>query len=83
VSGDTGTRELADGRPSYRLVRREDSELGKALPGGSAYTYLPASVRRFPDAESLAALLDEAGFATIRYRFLAGGIVALHTGEAA
>ena len=57
--------------------------LGKALPGGSAYTYLPASVRRFPDAESLAALLDEAGFATIRYRFLAGGIVALHTGEAA
>jgi demethylmenaquinone methyltransferase / 2-methoxy-6-polyprenyl-1,4-benzoquinol methylase len=57
--------------------------LGKALPGGSAYTYLPASVRRFPDAESLAALLDEAGFAPIRYRFLAGGIVALHTAEAA
>jgi len=57
--------------------------LGKALPGGSAYTYLPASVRRFPDAEGLAALLDEAGFRRIRYRFLAGGIVALHTGEAA
>ena len=57
--------------------------LGKALPGGSAYTYLPASVRRFPDAEGLAALLDEAGFARIRYRFFAGGIVALHTGEAA
>jgi len=57
--------------------------LGKALPGGSAYTYLPASVRRFPDAESLAALLDEAGFTAIRYRFLAGGIVALHTAEAA
>src|SRR5947207_13014736 len=57
--------------------------LGKALPGGSAYTYLPASVRRFPDAEGLAALLDEAGFATIRYRFLARGIVALHAGEAA
>ena len=57
--------------------------LGKAVPGGSAYTYLPASVRRFPDAERLAALLDEAGFAGIRYRFLAGGIVALHTAEAA
>jgi demethylmenaquinone methyltransferase/2-methoxy-6-polyprenyl-1,4-benzoquinol methylase len=57
--------------------------LGKALPGGSAYTYLPASVRRFPDAESLAALLDDAGFRAIRYRFLAGGIVALHTAEAA
>src|SRR2546423_259502 len=57
--------------------------LGKALPGGSAYTYLPASVRRFPDAESLAALLDDAAFTAIRYRFLAGGIVALHTAEAA
>jgi demethylmenaquinone methyltransferase/2-methoxy-6-polyprenyl-1,4-benzoquinol methylase len=57
--------------------------LGKAVPGGSAYTYLPASVRRFPDAERLAALLDEAGFAGIRYRFLAGGIVALHTAEVA
>ena len=30
--------------------------LGKVLPGGAAYTYLPASVKRFPDAESLAAL---------------------------
>ena len=30
--------------------------LGKVLPGGSAYTYLPASVKRFPDAEALAEL---------------------------
>jgi mannose-6-phosphate isomerase-like protein (cupin superfamily) len=36
VSGDTGTRELADGRPSYRLVRREDVELADALPGQSS-----------------------------------------------
>ena len=27
--------------------------LGKILPGGSAYTYLPASVRRFPGPEEL------------------------------
>src|SRR2546423_15555130 len=33
---DTGTRELADGRPSYRLVRREDVELADALPGHSS-----------------------------------------------
>jgi ubiquinone/menaquinone biosynthesis C-methylase UbiE len=39
-------------------------------------------VRRFPDAEELAGMLDEAGFGTIRYRFLGGGIVALHTAEA-
>ena len=35
---------------------------GKVLPGGSAYSYLPASVRRFPAPEGLAKLLDEAGF---------------------
>jgi quercetin dioxygenase-like cupin family protein len=33
---DTGTRELADGRPGYRLVRREDIELADALPGRSS-----------------------------------------------
>jgi quercetin dioxygenase-like cupin family protein len=31
----TGTRELADGMPGYRLVRREDVELADALPGRS------------------------------------------------
>jgi demethylmenaquinone methyltransferase / 2-methoxy-6-polyprenyl-1,4-benzoquinol methylase len=55
---------------------------GKVLPGGSAYTYLPASVRRFPDPQGLAKLLDEAGFGEIRWRLFAGGIVALHTGAA-
>jgi demethylmenaquinone methyltransferase/2-methoxy-6-polyprenyl-1,4-benzoquinol methylase len=57
--------------------------LGKVLPGGAAYTYLPASVRRFPGPEDLSALLRNASFADVRYRLLAGGIVALHTGEAA
>jgi demethylmenaquinone methyltransferase / 2-methoxy-6-polyprenyl-1,4-benzoquinol methylase len=57
--------------------------LGKVLPGGSAYTYLPASVRRFPGPDELAALIESAGFRSVRYRLLAGGIVALHVGEAA
>src|SRR6185436_6340117 len=57
--------------------------LGRALPGGKAYTYLPASVRRFPNAEKLADLLRESGFADVRFRLLGGSIVALHTGEAA
>ena len=34
--------------------------LGRVLPGGKAYTYLPASVRRFPGAEELAALIGDA-----------------------
>ena len=55
---------------------------GKVLPGGSAYAYLPASVRRFPGPDELAQLLREAGFDEVRYRLLAGGIVALHVGSA-
>jgi quercetin dioxygenase-like cupin family protein len=35
VSADTGTRQLADAMPAYRLVRREDVELAAALPGRS------------------------------------------------
>jgi demethylmenaquinone methyltransferase/2-methoxy-6-polyprenyl-1,4-benzoquinol methylase len=57
--------------------------LGKLLPGGSAYAYLPASVRRFPGPEELAELMRDVGFADVRFRLLAGGIVALHTGAAA
>jgi demethylmenaquinone methyltransferase/2-methoxy-6-polyprenyl-1,4-benzoquinol methylase len=56
--------------------------LGKVLPGGSAYTYLPASVRRFPGPDELADLLLEAGFEDVRWRTFAGGIVALHIGRA-
>jgi demethylmenaquinone methyltransferase/2-methoxy-6-polyprenyl-1,4-benzoquinol methylase len=56
--------------------------LGRVLPGGAAYTYLPASVRRFPPADALARLLEEAGFGAVEYRLFAGGIVALHTGTA-
>jgi demethylmenaquinone methyltransferase / 2-methoxy-6-polyprenyl-1,4-benzoquinol methylase len=50
---------------------------GKILPGGEAYTYLPASVRRFPGPDDLAAQLT--GFRDVHYRLFAGGIVALHT----
>jgi demethylmenaquinone methyltransferase/2-methoxy-6-polyprenyl-1,4-benzoquinol methylase len=55
---------------------------GRLLPGGEAYTYLPASVRRFPGPKDLAALLAQAGFTEIRWRLLGGGIVALHTATA-
>jgi demethylmenaquinone methyltransferase/2-methoxy-6-polyprenyl-1,4-benzoquinol methylase len=55
---------------------------GKVLPGGAAYTYLPASVRRFPGPDDLAELLGTGGFDDVRYRLFAGGIVALHIGVA-
>ena len=66
--------------PFYRLwFGRVVPLLGRMLPGGSAYTYLPASVRRFPDVDALAELLRSAGYSRVRYRTFAGGIVALHT----
>jgi demethylmenaquinone methyltransferase/2-methoxy-6-polyprenyl-1,4-benzoquinol methylase len=57
--------------------------LGKLLPGGSAYAYLPASVRRFPGPDELGEVLRRNGFEDVGYRLFAGGIVALHTGVAA
>jgi demethylmenaquinone methyltransferase / 2-methoxy-6-polyprenyl-1,4-benzoquinol methylase len=67
--------------PFYRLwFDRIVPLLGKVLKGGEAYSYLPASVRRFPDKEALAGLLRTAGFDGVEYRTFAGGIVALHTG---
>jgi demethylmenaquinone methyltransferase / 2-methoxy-6-polyprenyl-1,4-benzoquinol methylase len=64
----------------YRLV---PLLVGRILRGGAAYSYLPASVRRFPGPEELAETMRAAGFEGVRFRRLAGGIVALHVGEAA
>jgi len=70
-------------RPFFTLwFERLVPVLGRLLPGGSAYSYLPASVARFPGAEELATLLERAGFSEVRFRLLAGSIVALHTGRA-
>ena len=46
----------------------------------SAYTYLPESIRTFPDQRSMAAELECAGFREVRWTNLSGGIVALHVG---
>jgi demethylmenaquinone methyltransferase / 2-methoxy-6-polyprenyl-1,4-benzoquinol methylase len=70
-------------RPFFSLwFDRVVPALGKVLPGGSAYTYLPASGKRSPDAETLAELMRRAGFDDVRFTLLAGSIVALHTGAA-
>jgi demethylmenaquinone methyltransferase / 2-methoxy-6-polyprenyl-1,4-benzoquinol methylase len=56
--------------------------LGGAISGSlSAYTYLPASVRKFPDQEQLALLMNQAGFDQVQYQNLTGGIAALHLGR--
>ena len=85
--GRLGILELTTPRgalaPFYRVwFDRIVPLLGKVLPGGAAYTYLPASVRRFPGPVALVELLEQTGFADVRYRLFAGSIVALHVGEA-
>ncbi len=78
------TRPLGLLRPFYSLwFDRLVPLLGRLLPGGEAYAYLPASAKRFPPADELAARLRAAGFDDVAYRRLGGSIVALHTGVAA
>ena len=74
------TRPRGALRPFFRLWFDGLVPLaGKLLPGGAAYSYLPASVRRFPGPEELADAMRRAGFDDVGWRLLGGGIVALHT----
>ena len=45
---------------------------------GSAYSYLPRSVLRFPEPPELAKKLGDAGFQSVSWKRLTGGIVAVH-----
>jgi demethylmenaquinone methyltransferase/2-methoxy-6-polyprenyl-1,4-benzoquinol methylase len=57
--------------------------IGGMISGSpDAYTYLPESVRKFPDADGLADQMREAGFVNVRFERLTFGIVALHMGDA-
>jgi demethylmenaquinone methyltransferase/2-methoxy-6-polyprenyl-1,4-benzoquinol methylase len=55
--------------------------LGTLAGDPDAYSYLPDSVRTFPDPERLAGMLDSAGLTQIRWLLLAGGIIAIHSGR--
>jgi demethylmenaquinone methyltransferase/2-methoxy-6-polyprenyl-1,4-benzoquinol methylase len=62
------------------LLARLRAGAGDAGTIGRAYTYLPNSVKRFPAPPGLAAEMQRAGLAEIRYLLIAGGIVAIHVG---
>jgi demethylmenaquinone methyltransferase/2-methoxy-6-polyprenyl-1,4-benzoquinol methylase len=56
--------------------------MGGVISGSrSAYIYLPASVRKFPDQSQLKLLMEQAGFVQVGYENLTGGIAALHMGR--
>src|ERR1035437_4170959 len=66
----------------YVYARRILPWIGGLISGSrDAYTYLPESVRKFPAAPQLAAMMHSAGFADVSFEYLTGGIVALHLGR--
>ena len=55
--------------------------LGSLISGHPwAYTYLPESLKDFPDPEELASLMRNSGFKNVDWQFLTGGIVSIHVG---
>lgn len=57
--------------------------IGGLISGASdAYTYLPDSVRKFPDAEKLAEKMKDAGYTDVSFERMTFGVVALHVGAA-
>jgi len=61
-----------------RLVPRVGALIGR---DGAAYGYLPASAKRFPQPDALAAQMTSAGLRDVRHRTFMGGIVAMHHGR--
>jgi demethylmenaquinone methyltransferase / 2-methoxy-6-polyprenyl-1,4-benzoquinol methylase len=53
--------------------------LGTFAGDEDAYSYLPESVRSFPEPRELAVRMDAAGLTGIRWLLLAGGIIAIHS----
>jgi len=55
--------------------------LGKRVAGDAeSYRYLAESIRMHPDQDRLKAMMQEAGFARVKFFNLALGVVALHEG---
>jgi demethylmenaquinone methyltransferase/2-methoxy-6-polyprenyl-1,4-benzoquinol methylase len=54
--------------------------IGRVAGDPDAYSYLPSSVRRFPDARGLGAAMTAVGLVDVRWLLTAGGIIAIHAG---
>ncbi len=55
--------------------------VGKMVTGdGEPYRYLAESIRRFPNQQTFARMIAEAGFSRVSWRNMSGGVVAIHWG---
>ncbi len=72
-------------RPLFGLYFTKVLPLLGGLVSGShgAYSYLPASVQKFPDQTQLSLLMQQAGFDQVEFENLTGGIAALPMGRRA
>lgn len=62
---------------SFQVLPR----LGQAVAGDrDSYQYLAESIRTFPDQETLAGMMQDAGLSRVSVKNLSGGIVAIHAG---
>jgi demethylmenaquinone methyltransferase / 2-methoxy-6-polyprenyl-1,4-benzoquinol methylase len=62
---------------SFKVLPR----LGQLVAGDAdSYQYLAESIRTFPDQETLAGMMRDAGLSRVTVRNLSGGIAAIHAG---
>jgi demethylmenaquinone methyltransferase/2-methoxy-6-polyprenyl-1,4-benzoquinol methylase len=62
---------------SFNVIPR----MGQVIAGDrDSYQYLVESIRKFPDQETFADMIRNAGFERVAYRNLSFGIAALHSG---
>ena len=64
-------------RYSYNVI----PEMGRVLANDrDSYQYLVESIRQFPDQETFAGMIRDAGFEQVKFRNLTMGVAALHSG---
>jgi ubiquinone/menaquinone biosynthesis methyltransferase len=62
---------------SFRVI----PEIGRVVAGDAdSYKYLVESIRMFPDQETFAKMIRDAGFAMVTYENLTAGVTAIHSG---
>jgi demethylmenaquinone methyltransferase / 2-methoxy-6-polyprenyl-1,4-benzoquinol methylase len=55
--------------------------MGQVVTGDrESYQYLVESIRKFPDQETFAGMIGQAGFGQVKYRNMTMGVAALHSG---
>ncbi len=73
----TDALQWAYDRYSYSVI----PVMGQVVAGDrESYQYLVDSIRRFPDQETFAGMIRDAGFGQVRWRNLTFGVACLHSG---